>query len=340
MSWRPLIEVLYFDGCPHHERLLPHLRTLLAEHDIDAPVHLVRVDNEADAARLRFLGSPSVRVDGHDVDPTLGGLKSADYSLRCRLYLTPDGSQGTPHDQWLADALFGNVVHDEAAAAVRAGRCAALARMMGEHPDLARQRLSRHGGRTLLHVATDWPGHFPSVAESIRTLVAAGADPNVPVTGHDHAETPLHWAASSGDLDAINALLDAGADINAPGAVIGGGTPMADATAFAQWAAARLLLDRGAATNLFEAAALGLDDRVRAILARDSTGADNITSAFWGACHGGSRTTAEVLLGRGAVINRVGHDGLTPLDAALRAQATDLADWLRAQGASTAANAT
>jgi len=60
----------------------------------------------------------------------------------------------------------------------------------------------------LLHVATDWPGHFPHVSASIAALVEAGADVNARFHG-PHEETPLHWAASSADVAALDALLDA-----------------------------------------------------------------------------------------------------------------------------------
>src|SRR5258707_490715 len=82
-----------------------------------------------------------------------------------------------------------------------------------------------------------------------------------PVTARStgaHTETPLHWAASCDDVAALDALLEHGADIEAPGAVIGGGTPLADAVAFGQWQAARRLVERGARTTLWQAAALGL----------------------------------------------------------------------------------
>jgi hypothetical protein len=95
----------------------------------------------------------------------------------------------------------------------------------------------------------------------------SGADVDTRFTG-PHTETPLHWAASSDDVEAIDALLDAGADLEAGGAVIAGGTPIADAVAFGQWAAARRLLERGARTTLWQAAALGLADRVRDELAQ------------------------------------------------------------------------
>jgi uncharacterized protein len=159
-------------------------------------------------------------------------------------------------------------------------------------------------------------------------LVDAGADPNARFVGQ-HNETPLHWAASSDDVAVLDALIDAGADIEAGGGVIGGGTPLADAVAFGQWRAARRLLEHGASTTLWQAAALGLTQRV----AQEDGSAEEITNAFWCACHGGQREAAELLLERGADIDWVGHDGLTPLDAALRSGADELARWLRSRGA-------
>src|SRR3954454_9072683 len=90
----------------------------------------------------------------------------------------------------------------EAVAAVRAihaGMVQDLKRHLEANPDLATARLGDDDpegmSRTLLHVATDWPGHYPSVAETISVLVGAGADVNARFHG-PHKETPLHWAAS------------------------------------------------------------------------------------------------------------------------------------------------
>jgi ankyrin repeat protein len=91
--------------------------------------------------------------------------------------------------------------------------------------------------RTLLHVATDWTGHFPNGAETVAILIEAGADVNARFTG-PHTETPLHWAASSNDIEVPNILLDAGAYIDASGGVIACGTPLDNAVAFGQWQAA------------------------------------------------------------------------------------------------------
>ena len=76
------------------------------------------------------------------------------------------------------------------------------ARLLAEHPDLAAARIGDPDGmsRTLLHAATDWPGHFPNNPATVRALVAAGADVDARFTGPHH-ETPLHWAASSDDVE-------------------------------------------------------------------------------------------------------------------------------------------
>jgi hypothetical protein len=97
------IELLYFDGCPSHEAFLPRLRELLAQAGVDAPVLQRRVESDDAAEQERFLGSPTLRVDGVDVDP--GAAEREDYGLKCRLYSTRDGLRGEPADEWVLDAL-------------------------------------------------------------------------------------------------------------------------------------------------------------------------------------------------------------------------------------------
>jgi ketosteroid isomerase-like protein len=227
--------------------------------------------------------------------------------------------------------------------AVHAGAIDELERLLAASPGLAAARLgdavegiTRAGiSRSLLHVVTDWPGHHPNGAAAVALLVAAGADVNARFAG-PHTETPLHWAASSDDVEVLDALLDAGADIEATGAVIGGGTPLADAVAFGQWRAARRLVERGARANLWQAAALGMMDRVHDCLATEDPSAQEITSAFWLACHGGQRPAAELLLERGADLDWVGYDDLTALDAAARSEAHEVVRWLEERGARSA----
>jgi uncharacterized protein len=217
--------------------------------------------------------------------------------------------------------------------AIHKGDLPALKQLLDENPGFAAARLGDEAmSRALLHVATDWPGHFPNVAARIAALVEAGADVNARFRG-PHAETPLHWAASSNDVEALDALLDSGADIEAGGGVIGGGTPLADARAFLQWEAAYRLVERGAETTLSDAATLGLMDRLDENLDQEPS-ADEINAAFWGACHGGQQGAAEYLLDRGADINWIPYwEPLTPLDAAERSAAGELVEWLQARGA-------
>lgn len=228
-----------------------------------------------------------------------------------------------------------------AVTAIRTGDVTALRRLLADNPGLATARLGddeeRGMSRTLLHVATDWPGHFPNGPAVVAALVAAGTDVNARFRG-PHTETPLHWAASSDDVEVLDALLDAGADIEADGAVIAGGTPLADARAFAQWNTARRLVERGAHTTIVDAATLGLMDRLLDHLATTAPDQDTIDHAFWGACHGGQREAAEYLLDRGADPNWIPPwENVTPLDAAGRNEFNELAAWLRGRGAKSAA---
>ncbi|MDQ3738964.1 MAG: ankyrin repeat domain-containing protein [Actinomycetota bacterium] len=224
----------------------------------------------------------------------------------------------------------------EATTAVQTGDLEALERFLANNPELATARIGEVGcSRTLLHAATDWPGNFPNGPDVVEMLVRTGADVNARFDGA-HEETPLHWAASSNDVTVLDALLDNGADIEAHGAVLGGGSPLADAAGFGNWAAARRLVERGARIRLKDAAALGLTDRLEAAFARpEPPEPDEVTRALWSACHGGQRPAAEFLLDRGADINWVGWDDLTPLDAASTSDdgGRDLVDWLRDLGA-------
>jgi hypothetical protein len=97
------IELLYFDGCPNHEALLPRLREIVADADVPDTVDLRRVDDDHAAQRARFLGSPTVRVDGNDVEP--GAERRTDFGMKCRLYRTDSGLSGQPSEQWIRAAL-------------------------------------------------------------------------------------------------------------------------------------------------------------------------------------------------------------------------------------------
>src|SRR5688572_12767334 len=217
--------------------------------------------------------------------------------------------------------------------AIHDGDTARLRQLCMEHPLLASAALGTTGPggmtRSLLHVATDWPGHYPNVAATIAVLVDAGADVHARFTG-PHTETPLHWAASSNDVAALDALLDAGADIEAAGAIFTGGAPLSDAVVFANWDAARRLVERGARPTWWQAAALGAIDIVRARWDEDPAPThDEITRAFWHACRAAQRVTAQYLLERGANVRWIGWDHKTPLQAAEGSGNPEFVTWLR-----------
>jgi uncharacterized protein len=227
-----------------------------------------------------------------------------------------------------------NEVADEVVAAIHNGDVDGLKQLLSANPVVASRPLGgRHGTRTPLDVVADWPGFFPNGPEMVRVLVEAGADPN---SGRKPGEeTPLHWSASSDDVHVAAALIDAGADINAPNGTIG--TPLGNAVGYGCWDVARLLVARGASVDLpWQAAALGLLDRLEELLAGDPS-PEQVSQAFWHACAGGQRRAAEYLLSRGADINWVpDYANGTPLDAVsgLGTQRQNLLDWLRERGAS------
>jgi ankyrin repeat protein len=224
--------------------------------------------------------------------------------------------------------------------AIKKGDIESLKSLLTRHPDLANVRINDgKSSRSLLHIATDWPGHYPKTRETITTLIDAGADVNARFIGA-HTETPLHWSASNDDVTALDVLLDNGADIEASGAVIAGGSPLNDAVGFGQWNAARRLVERGAKVDLRLASALGMMNNVEdRFNGETQPEPEEINLAFWYACHGGQKKAAEYLLEKGADINWLPPwENRTPLDAKEREGPKDLVDWLRTKGAVSAAD--
>ena len=96
-----IIELLYFDGCPTQERLLPTLEQLAVH--CGAQLRLRRVETPEAAERERFLGSPTVRVNGVDIDPT--AAERDDFGIKCRVYRSADGVSPLPPEHWIRAAL-------------------------------------------------------------------------------------------------------------------------------------------------------------------------------------------------------------------------------------------
>jgi hypothetical protein len=82
------VELLWWDGCPSHPEALSQLARILREEGIEAEVELVEVRDDQQAREERFPGSPTIRIDGHDIVPPEDGEP---YSLTCRVYRTRDG---------------------------------------------------------------------------------------------------------------------------------------------------------------------------------------------------------------------------------------------------------
>ena len=224
---------------------------------------------------------------------------------------------------------------DQIFLAVHLGDLDRLSRLLAEHPERASAPLGgRYGSRTPIQAAADWPGYVPNGREVVRLLLAAGADPDGRRPGD---ETALHWAASSDDAEVAEALINGGADVNAPDGSIG--TPVANAVGYGCWNVARLLVARGAVVDLpWVAAALGLQAQLEQLLG-DQPDPQVVSQAFWHACGGGQRRTAEYLLGRGADIAwEPDYAHGTALDAAQGrgTQQENVITWLKEHGARSA----
>jgi hypothetical protein len=276
--------------------------------------------------------------------------RDTDYGMRELAHIDPDGNMllfgspltgrapapgrmnevGGPSVQ-AADLGRADPAAFEFAAAIRRGDVEGLHRMLRQDPGLASCIIN---SCTPLHLFADAPGHRPQAAGVVSVLVAAGADLNAHAIDTWHHETPLHWAASNDDVELIDALLDAGADMEHPGSSINGGPPMQSAVGYAQWAAGRRLYERGAKVGLAQAAALGLLPVVVSLVEAAAPDVGAVPVAFWNACRAGQLPVARYLLAHGAEVNwPAPWSGETPLDAATDQRQGAVVTWLQKQGA-------
>jgi hypothetical protein len=101
---RPVIEVLYVEDCPHYPATLALVERVRAEVGIDTELRTSLIDDQAAAVQARFPGSPTVRVDGHDVEP--GSEPATEYIVACRLYRLEHRFAGQPEERWVREALL------------------------------------------------------------------------------------------------------------------------------------------------------------------------------------------------------------------------------------------
>ena len=89
MADTPLIEFLFWEDCPSHPQAWRLLQEVLDEEGLEATVERIEVVTDEDAERWQFPGSPTLRVDGVDVDPA--GASQMGTALTCRVYVLEDG---------------------------------------------------------------------------------------------------------------------------------------------------------------------------------------------------------------------------------------------------------
>jgi glutaredoxin len=96
------VELFYFDGCPTCVTAEKILKEVLADEGIEADVKLVAVNTDEEARKLRFPGSPTIRVDERDLFPA---PEREDWRLGCRVYASPEGLKGSPTTEMFREAL-------------------------------------------------------------------------------------------------------------------------------------------------------------------------------------------------------------------------------------------
>ena len=97
------IDLLWFEDCPNHHAAELMLREALDEVGVPAHINRIEVADEATGNATIFPGSPTIRVNGHDVEP--GWTECEDCTPRCRLYATAEGLRGLPERRWIVDAV-------------------------------------------------------------------------------------------------------------------------------------------------------------------------------------------------------------------------------------------
>lgn len=90
----PRIELLYFEGCPTYKPVRQIIAEVLVATRVPGEVRMINVTSEVQARQLKFIGSPTVRIDGRDVDPSADGAQQ--YGLKCRIYSIADKLSGCP----------------------------------------------------------------------------------------------------------------------------------------------------------------------------------------------------------------------------------------------------
>ncbi len=78
------IGVFFIEGCPGVSVVIDNIKEVITEEAVDAEISMFSIETSEDAGRLQFTGSPTVRINGRDIDSNMKAIK--DYGLRSRHY--------------------------------------------------------------------------------------------------------------------------------------------------------------------------------------------------------------------------------------------------------------
>jgi len=101
------VELLYVRDCPNHPLTLEAVRDVLRENGLPLDITEIEISSSAQAMTLLFPGSPTVRVDGKDVDPEASRSSLSHFGVSCRSYLVNGRRQGVPDREWIREAIQG-----------------------------------------------------------------------------------------------------------------------------------------------------------------------------------------------------------------------------------------
>lgn len=97
-----VIRILTFEGCPNCEAVKELVETTVNELKLQTAIEAIQVKDQHEARMYRFLGSPTIQIDGQDIEAS---RRSETASFSCRVYGTPNGITGVPPKQLLVDAI-------------------------------------------------------------------------------------------------------------------------------------------------------------------------------------------------------------------------------------------
>ena len=97
------VELLWFEDCPNHKPAEVMLNEVLVENGVDVEIERIEVPDLETGNRVTFPGSPTIRINGIDVETDWEVCD--DCTPRCRLYFTENGFSGLPQRDWIEDAV-------------------------------------------------------------------------------------------------------------------------------------------------------------------------------------------------------------------------------------------